>query len=42
MEGGTEDPVYSIPNLSKIITSILQEIIDEDVKSCKYNYITKY
>ena len=26
---GSEDPVYSIKNLTKIITSILKEIIDE-------------
>jgi len=33
--GATEDPVYTIPNLSKIITSILKEIIDEEGKDSK-------
>ena len=35
----TEEPVYTIPNLTKIITSILKEIIDEECKDCKHIYI---
>ena len=31
----SEDPVYTIPGLTKIITSILKEIIDEEVEECK-------
>lgn len=31
----SEDPVYSIPNLTKTITSILKEIIEEESKESK-------
>jgi len=33
-QSGTDEPVYTIQNLTKIITSILKEIIDEEVKDC--------
>lgn len=33
-----DEPVYTIPNLSKIITSILKEIIDEECKDSIQNY----
>ncbi len=36
----SEDPVYTIPNLTKIITSILKEIIDEECKDRKVFLIT--
>jgi hypothetical protein len=32
----SEDPIYTIPNLTKIITSILNEIIEEECKDSKF------
>ena len=34
----TEEPTYTIPNLTKIITSILKEIIDEECKDSKQSF----